>query len=397
MRGHVHKREHVKKNGEKSTLYYAVVEMPRVGGKRRSDWGAGFQRKKDAEHALVDKLQRLRTGSLIRPADLTVRECLVRWLESQDGAVKASTLASYRHSVSNYLVPNVGDLSLGGLGTPEIEALSKQLLANGGLRSGKGSKPLSSKTVRNHLGVLGTALRFAERRQWIASNPMSGVTKPSAKRKKQMSVWNAEEVSDFLRGVESHQMATLFHLALYTGARRGELLGLRWEDLDLGRLRMAVRQTLLTGGGGLYFDTPKSHEARTVDLDPHTVTRLAGWRVQQEQAPARATPPTLVFTRPDGSPMHPDWVSKSFGKAVERSECRRITFHEMRHTHASLLLLSGVPVHVVSQRLGHADVGFTLKVYSHVLPGMQADAASAFASLIDGAAPGGRKVKAVAS
>lgn len=390
MPGHVHKRSHLTKGDKESVLYYAVVELPRVNGKRRSDWGKGFRRKKDAENALVEKLSKVNAGEVIARSDLTVADCLHRWLASVVGSVKPTTLDSYQRSIDQYLEPQVGSVKLQQLRPANVQQLSERLLANGGRRKSQHpvdphpERPLAPKTVRNHLNVLGAALKYAVGMGWIASDPMSAVKKPSARRSKQMKVWNADEVAAYLQATSDHDLSTLFHLALFTGLRRGELLGLRWEDIDFTSSRLAVRQTLVLVGGRPQFGTPKSHEARTVDLDAETVDLLRRWRIAQ-RCFLEGVPPSrdLVFTDAGGSPLRPDTVSYWFRKAVERSPIeRRISFHEMRHTHASLLLKAGEPVHVVSQRLGHADVGFTLRVYSHVLPGMQAEAAESFSSLI---------------
>jgi integrase len=188
---------------------------------------------------------------------------------------------------------------------------------------------------------------------------MTSVKKPSARRSKEMTVWDHVEVSVFLRATKSHWLHPLFRLALYTGARRGELLGLRWADIDSASGQMSIRQNLVLVDGRLHFDTPKSHEARTVDVDESTMSVLSEWRVQQAER-LDGLPPSggLVFVNDDGSPLRPDSISQWFDRAVASSaNTRRITFHEMRHTHATLLLKAQVPVHVVSRRLGHSDVG----------------------------------------
>jgi integrase len=388
MRGHVHKRQHTKKNGDISTLYYAVVELPRVNGKRKSDWGSGFARKKDADAALTRKLGLISSGEFVGRNSLTVEELLIEWLPVAEDAVKATTFASYRRSAELYLIPSVGDVLLRDLAPGVLQRLSTKLRKSGGLRrSGVGEDVgLSNKSVRNHLGVLGAALNHAVALGYISSNPMDSVKKPAARRSKEMTVWDSDEVAEFLCGTRDHWLHPLFWLALYSGARRGELLGLRWSDLDLRAGQMSIRQNLVLVDGALHFDTPKSHEARTADLDPATTGLLSRLRVAQAERLDGIRPTgDLIFVNSDGSPIRPDSTSQWFGRAVKASRIeRRITFHEMRHTHATLLLKAGVPIHVVSQRLGHSDVGFTLKTYAHVLPGQQADAARTFAALIGG-------------
>jgi hypothetical protein len=160
MRGHIHKRQHTKKNGELSTLYYAVVETPRVNGKRSSDWGRGFRRKKDAEAELTRKLGLGGSGGLAGRDTTTVEELLNGWLLVAEDSVKATTFASYRRSVDLYLVPRIGRMKLRELTPAVLQQLSTQLRQSGGIRKNgeSGDKELSNKSVRNHLGVLGVAL-----------------------------------------------------------------------------------------------------------------------------------------------------------------------------------------------------------------------------------------------
>lgn len=395
MPGHVHKRIHTTKSGKESVLYYAVVELPQFGDRRKQDWGPGFRRKKDAEAELVEKLAKVNSGEIVARSDLTVGECLQRWLTSTVGRVKPTTFDSYRRTVNQYLTPHIGTIKLQQLRPVNVQQLSELLLENGGLRTGKlssdtaGSKPLAPKTVRNHLNVLGAALKHALAMGWIANDPMAAVKKPSARRRKEMKVWDANELVHFLGVSTNHELFVLFRLVLYTGLRRSEVLGLRWNDIDLQSRRLAVRQTLVVVGGTPQFGTPKSHEARTIDLDPETTQTLSDWRQEQARRLDGLRPAgDLVFTRADGHSLHPDTVSDWFRRCLHDCKIERtIAFHEMRHTHASLLLREGVPVHVVSQRLGHADVGFTLRTYAHVMPGMQAEAAVAFANSIGNTSP----------
>ena len=387
MRGHIHKRQHTKKNGDVSTLYYPVVELPPVNGKRRSDWGSGFRRKKDAEAELTRKLGLAGSAGYVGQDTITVEQLLNGWLLVVEDSVKATTFAGYRRTAELYLIPRIGRTQLRDLTPAILQQLSSQLRQSGGIRKAgePGNKELSNKSVRNHLGALSAALAYAVSLGYIAANPMASVKKPSARRSKEMTVWDNFEVSVFLSETKGHRLYPLFRLALYTGARRGELLGLRWSDIDFVAGQMSIRQNLVLVDGRLHFDTPKSHEARTVDVDEATMEILSQWRVQQrEQLAGLQVSGDLVFVNNDGAPLRPDSTSQWFDRAVESSSNhRRITFHEMRHTHATLLLKVPVPVHVVSRRLGHSDVGFTLRTYAHVLPGQQAEAAGTFAALID--------------
>jgi integrase len=197
-----------------------------------------------------------------------------------------------------------------------------------------------------------------------------------------MTIWSADELRQFLAGIEDSEWYVPIYLAANTGMRRGEVLGLPWRNVDLDAARLVVDQQILSVEYGTHVaDVKTTNSRRTIDLDPRTVAVLRTWRRQQlEQrlSTGRRDDDGFVFTRPDGEPIHPDFFSQSWERLVRESGLRRIRLHDLRHTHASILLKANVPVKVVSERLGHSSPAFTMTVYQHVLPGMQADAAAAF-------------------
>jgi integrase len=171
-----------------------------------------------------------------------------------------------------------------------------------------------------------------------------------------------------------------------TGMRRGEVLGLRWSDLDLESARLSVRQALVAVGYDVVTSTPKSHNARVIDLDAETIRKLRRHRRHQNDERADwgvdYQDQDLVVAKENGEPIHPHTFSQSFERIMQRAGLRAIRLHDLRHTHDSLALKAGVPVKVVSERLGHESPAITLKQYAHVLPGMQAEAARSVAALV---------------
>ena len=207
----------------------------------------------------------------------------------------------------------------------------------------------------------------------------------------ELRVWNASELQSFLTAISLERLAPAYVLAAHTGMRRGEVLGLRWTDLDTVRKRLSVRQAITTVAYELRISDVKTGTARrTIDLDDPVLARLTAWRKRQAEERLLVGPAyqdhDLVFARPDGKPVHPEYLSRTFDRVLRAAGLRVIRFHDLRHTHATLLLKAGVPVKVVSERLGHASPGFTLNVYQHVLPGMQAAAAVTFSRLLAGGA-----------
>lgn len=178
----------------------------------------------------------------------------------------------------------------------------------------------------------------------------------------------------------------LFRLAAATGMRRSEILGLRWDDIHFDTGRVEITQALISIGYELVSTRLKtSTSRRNVTLDPDTLAMLPDWRREQAtelEAAGAVNDHGLVFTRPDGKPLHPHTVSQAFERAQRPLEVAPIRFHDLRHTHASLLLRDRVPIKVVSERLGHSNPAFTMTTYQHVIPGMQEDAAAAFGQLL---------------
>lgn len=167
--------------------------------------------------------------------------------------------------------------------------------------------------------------------------------------------------------------------------RRGEVLGLPWGDVDLQVGRLSVRQALVSVAYEVELSDVKTGSGRrTIDLDPGTVDVLKLWRIQRSEECSGREPSDddLVFTKQDGALVHPDSFSQTFDRKVAKLAVPGISLHDLRHTHATLLLKAGVPVKVVSERLGHASAAFTMTVYQHVLPGMQSEAAELFAELV---------------
>ena len=210
----------------------------------------------------------------------------------------------------------------------------------------------------------------------------------SATRPPRPVVWAPSELAAFLRHVDAHHHGVLFRLAGMTGLRRAELCGLRWSAVDLDAGRLTVLHTVTAVAHQRVGGTPKTERGvRTVDLDPQTVTALRAHRAVQLGQRMLVGPgwrdEGWVFAMVDGRSWHPDVVSRAFERLVASAGLPRVRFHDLRHAHASHLLAAGVNVKVVSERLGHASVAFTLDVYSHVMPGQQADAAAAVAALVD--------------
>lgn len=326
--------------------------------------------------------RRNRVGSTMTLGDFL----LGHWLPAREPSVSRATYARDVKAVEHYMIGHLGDTPLRRLRPEHIRSLHQQLLAAGGRSGG----PLSAKTVANAHQLLRSALDDAVDRGLLPANPAAGVrppdprSRPSGRRRAKS--WTPTELGAFITGTAESQHSMLFRLTAATGMRRGEILGLRWDDVYFDTGRLEITQALISVDYELVFTRLKTRTSRrNVTLDEDTLGQLADWRRQQAaqlNAAGVANEHGLVFTRPDGKPLHPHTVSQAFERAQRSLPVSPIRFHDLRHTHASLLLRDRVPIKVVSERLGHANPAFTLTTYQHVIPGMQEDAAATFGQLL---------------
>lgn len=368
-----------------SGKWYVVLDLPRDGtARRKQKWHSGYAGKREAERALAALLAASYDGTYVMPTKLTVGQYLLeRWLPAASTTVRATTLVGYRRHIDLYLAPRIGGVPLQGLTPDRVSVLYRELAESGGV----GGRPLKPRTVRRIHSTLHRALRDAVNWGYTTRNAAASAAKPRIPSVgESIATWSSDEVAEFLASVRHDRLYAAWHLAVSTGMRRGELLGLRWQDVDLSLARAAVRQTLTHAGYTIVVGEPKTTKSRrSVALDRDTVAVLREWRTAQLAERLAAGPAWqdtgYLFTREDGRPVHPDTFSYWFDKHLRASGVRKIRFHDLRHTHASLALQAGISAKVVSDRLGHSTVAFTLDVYSHVVPALQEEAAETVARL----------------
>ena len=363
---------HTRKRGNKWA--FVIDEGRHEDGRRRQRWHSGFRTQTEAHEALVKTLHQLNNGAYVAPNKVTVGDWFREWLART--SPRPSTRALYETLTMNYIVPALGGTPLQRLTTGQVNAFYRGLESKGGRKGA-----LSPKTIRHIHATLRAAVNAAVAEGGIVHRNVVTQASPPKLERREMLTWSAAELKRFLGAVEDERLYPAFVLAASTGARRGEVLGVRWRDLDLDGATLTVRQALIVVNYRVITSSPKTDGARrSIALDPDTVAALRAWRarVLEERlvlglgAPG---PDTLVFTREDGSHLHPGEFAKHFRRPVKAAGVPAIRYHDLRHTHASLCLLAGVHVKVVSERLGHSSVAITLDTYSHVIPAMDADAA----------------------
>ncbi|MGD9934607.1 MAG: tyrosine-type recombinase/integrase [Dehalococcoidia bacterium] len=351
---------------------YELSPDPSDGTRRRRYLTVRGTRK-DADRVLTEALHQRDTGFEILPGRITLAQFLARWLRDYAAVnVAPSTLARYTIATNRHLVPHLGSLQLSAVRPAHVQSLHATCLAEG----------VSARTVTQHHRILSEALKHAVRWQLIPANPATAISPPRFERH-EMQTLSPTQVEHLLTTAEGTYLRPLVYLAVHTGARNGELLAVRWTDLDLEHGRLSITRTAQRiPGRGIVFASPKTHRSRRpIALSATAVVILREHRAAQLEHRLAVGPAWedhgLVFCQPNGRPHEPGQVSKAFARLISRTQLPHVRFHDLRHTAATLLLSAGQNPKVVSERLGHASVNITLDTYSHVLPNLQREAADA--------------------
>lgn len=366
---------HIKKRSKHSWSFW--IDLGRdANGRRRQKCITVKGTRRDAERELARVINEIDTGSFVEPSHMTVADFLKQWLDHARNRVSPKTRERYGELTEAHIVPNLGSYKLSQLKPLHIQGFYSDALVKG-RKDGRGG--LSPQTVVHIHRLLRAALQQAIRWQLLARNPADAVDPPRPA-KTEMRALTEAETATLLRAAERSSLRLPILVAVATGLRRGELLALRWSDIDLKTGETSVQRTLEQTKEGLRFKEPKTQRAsRTVALPAIAVEALKRRKVQQAERRLQLGPVYedhgLIFARDDGSPWPPDAFSTAFASLIRRSGLPRVRFHDLRHSHASQLLRQGVHPKVVSERLGHSSVNTTLDIYSHVVPGMQRDAA----------------------
>jgi integrase len=350
-----------------------------ITGRERRRWIlAGHTR--GAAESLVARLDLERDTTRRDPS--TIGGFLVDvWLPRKAAHVRATTHSRYGWIVRAYLLPRLGQVALSALRSDHLDNLYAELLAAGG----KDGRALAPKTVQEVHLILRNALDLAVHRQLIGRNVALAVHSPQRRGGGTIvaGIWSAAELAEFLHVARPHRLYPALHLAAHTGMRRGEVVGLKWGDLSPGAKRVSIHRTLQAlDGRSQEFGAKTRSSRRSVDLDPATAKLLQRWRKQLRNDGLPHGADDWMFSNPTGRFLNPQSVSQLFARIVKKSDLPKVRFHDLRHTHASLLVASGTPIKVVTERLGHAHPAFTMHTYQHLLPGMSAEAATRFAGLV---------------
>lgn len=398
----------------------------------------GFHTKKEAWQACREAMAEADRGRVVKPSTRTVAQFFAEWFAAIEPSIDATTWQNWKDYADTYVIPRIGGERLQRLDEPQLLRLYGQSLAEGRVkrdrngqmhaywadRVAKGEAPtarevsdacettvhaaraavrryksgitpkelsagLAPKTVRNIHTMIHRALVDAVAWKYIAYNPASNI-KPPKRPRKRRTVWKPDQIQTFLMSVQQDRFAALFLLELTTGIRRGQICGLKWSAIDLDAGEITVHNNrVVVGGRARDKAGGKTHKAdKTISIDRATVAGLRRWREMQNAERdfygADYHQGDYVFTFEDGRPPHPDTIRQRFDRLAAAAGLSRITFHDLRHSYATGALKAGVSPKIISERIGHANVGFFLQTYAHVLRNDDRDAAEQAAAFLIG-------------
>ena len=367
----------IRKSGKDSYIIYVSLGRDPATGKYRSHYETVTGTREEAKKRRSELITQLSAGAFIKPGKVTVAEYLERWLSDYAKPnLSPRGYERYAGIIRQHFVPEMGHITLTQL---RPEHISKHYAA-------MQSKGLSAGTIKYHHAVMHKALQTAVKWGLLSRNVADSVDVPRVRRT-EMHTWDEYQVCAFLEAAKYSPYHVLFHLALFTGMRRGELLGLQWQDIGIQEIYV-TRSLHHLKDGSYVFTQPKSAKSRrTIALSPSSMLILAEHKQREEGVAAMKGTPLkqndLVFHNLKGQPLRPNTITRAWTMLAEKAGLKPIRLHDARHTHASLMLKQGVHPKIVQERLGHASIEMTLDIYSHVAPGLQQAAAEGFDRLLN--------------
>jgi integrase len=372
MAGSIHKYQTSK--GETKWLYMLDIGKE---GKRKQKKKSGFKSEREAKKALRLAEAEVIQGTYIEPSKMTYGGFIDEWFRTKQKSLGKQTIEVHTMYLNKYIIPSLGNVPLSSLKTIHINNFINDMH----------EKNYSAATIKKAVNIIKNSLEYAIDIDLINKNVAKKATLPKEE-KNEMQAWSEEEVNNFLKVAKNDSHYALFYLALMSGLRQGELLGLRWRDLDLENHFLTINQVLAHNGKDIIKGAKTKAGNRTINLSESTIQVLKTHRklVLEEKLKNGKSyqDQDLVFCTALGTPIHPSNLrNRTFNKLIEAANVTKIRFHDLRHTHATLLLSKGVNVKVISERLGHSNIKITLDTYSHVLPTMQKDAIDKLDSMIN--------------
>jgi len=367
-----HFRQRKTKNG---ISYQLTVETDRdpITGKRERHYETFKGTKKQMEVRLRKFIEEVENGGAVTSSAMKLNDWLEQWLSLYLPNIEQSTKDSYQETITNRINPYIGSIPLKLLNTNVIQSWVNQL-----------NLILSAKTVRNAFNIVKPALDKAVILRLITHNPCTGVEKPKLK-KYQANAYSTSEIQNILALAEGKELYLTLLLELSVGLRLGELMALTWSDINLETGILSINKSVYAGNGKKYIKAPKTSSGiRDISIGKKVLDVL---KKEYQSYLVKKTNPiykdnNLVICKDDGTPYHPDTISKKWKKFIQENNIRDARFHDLRHSNATAMIESGVPVKAVQARLGHSDISTTLDVYVHCTKTMDENAANTIDSFL---------------
>ncbi|MCM3006744.1 site-specific integrase [Priestia koreensis] len=355
-------------------------------GKRKTTTRRGFKTKKEAQIAAGKLEQELLSGTSIANSNITFNETFSQWFSNHSKTIKPSTKKSIESKFKKHILPRFGKLKINEITRPYCQQMINEIA---GIITSVNDIKIQANQV----------FKYAVKMDIIQKNPLEYVSIPKQQKEfinednhsNQRNYWKKDEVKKFL-AITKEELSlrdhTLFHLLIYTGARKGELLALKWDDINFDTGFIRLTKTLFHNEGKFIFQTSKTKESkRLISLDTKTLSLLKKWRVEQIQAnlanACTNIESKIIFTRDDGSPMRLAYLNDKLSAVIKKHKLNRITIHGLRHTYASLLFEAGASIKEVQERLGHSDIQMTMNIYTHVTDDLKEQTAEKFQRYIE--------------
>lgn len=366
----------IRKRGKKYVL--TLEYRSKKDSKRKQKALGSFDKKKDAEKALIEEKSKINNNNFIIPEKITFGEYLNEWVEQHKSSISVTTYARYKDIIDRHVIPNLGEIELQKLNALQIQKFYNLMLES-----------LSSKTVIQYHRVIHKALDRAYKLQIISKNVSDLVELPKLKKYK-ANILTIKQVKQLLEACKNTRLEVPINIAIALGLRAGEILGLSWDNVNFNNNTIVVCNTLVKDKltKKFIFKEPKSDSSiRTLTAPSELMKLLKEHKIKQKELQLRSygnfnNKYNLLFTKIDGEPMTSDSFSRMFRDFLKKHKLPLIRFHDLRHTNATIMLASGTSAKVASTRLGHSTIGITLDLYTHVLQELEHEAADNISNLI---------------
>lgn len=355
-------------------------------GKRQTTTRRGFKTKKEAQAIAAKLEQEIANGTPINNNNPNFQEVFDQWFLNHCKTIKASTKKSIESKFNKHILPCFGKLKMKEITRPYCQKMINEIA--------------QTITSVNDIKIQANQVfKYALKMDIILKNPLEHVSIPKQQKElisekneaNERNYWKKDEIKQFLTITKqelSFRDHVLFHLLIYTGARKGEILALTWDDIDFEAGSIRFAKTLFHDKGEFIFQTSKTKESRRlISLDIKTLSLLKKWRIRQREANLAIEDTSddnkIIFTRDDGSPLRLAYPNEKLDIVIKKHSLHRITIHGLRHTHASLLFEAGASIKEVQERLGHSDIQMTMNIYTHVTDTVKEQTATKFQKFME--------------